>query len=60
MIIFPREFTVCFLVCPVLQHYLHEISVLEQSIQKYESHLSREGPLDGVRATNYTKHMLVR
>lgn len=42
------------------QHYLHEISVLEQSIQKYESHLSHEGPLDGVRATNYTKHMLVR
>ncbi|KAJ7340111.1 hypothetical protein OS493_002837 [Desmophyllum pertusum] len=42
------------------QHYLHEINVLEQSIQKYESNLSSEGPLDRVRTSNYTKHMLVR
>ncbi|KAL9957681.1 hypothetical protein ACROYT_G034605 [Oculina patagonica] len=42
------------------QHYLHEINVLEKSIQKYESNLSSEGPLDRVRTSSYTKHVLVR
>lgn len=41
------------------QHYLHEINVLEQSIQKYESTLSSGGPLDALRCT-HTKHMLAR
>ena len=45
---------------PVLQHYLHEVNVLEQSIQKYESTLHCGGPLDAVGASYYTKHMLTR
>lgn len=42
------------------QHYLHEINVLEQNIQKYESCLSSAGPLDALKTLYCTKHTIAR
>ena len=45
---------------PLLQLYLHEINVLEQNIQKYESSQSSAGPLDALKTLYCTKHTIAR